>query len=140
MHGRKNGGGWEAFAKGRRLDGTSMLVDYYHEGTSGGYDATSDRALNDYPVRDFCPMQNAALPGFLSLYSLWDWDYTNPQYFGLSKPGLTRIMNPTWIDTEQKSYEPGRPAGMVTSARGCAKATTRCSTRKQRGAPARCGS
>ena len=102
---KENGGGWEAFAKGRRLDGTSMLVDYYHEGTSGGYDATSDRALNDYPVREFCPMQNAALPGFLSLYSLWDWDYTNPQYFGLSKPGLTRIMNPTWIDTEQKSYE-----------------------------------
>lgn len=108
----ETGGGWDAFAKGRKNDGTSLLIDFYHEGNSGGYDGSNDRALNDYPVRDFCPFHNAALPSFLSLYSLWDWDYTNPQYFGLAgRPGLYRTMTPNPLDagwgsiSETQSYE-----------------------------------
>lgn len=117
----ENGGGWNAFAKGRRDDGTSLLVDYYHEGQSGNYAAhcapnavgcSDDRALTDYPVRDFCPFNDAAIRGAASLYTLWDWDLNNLQYIGLStRSGLQRLMIPTpnangWGDlNENQGYE-----------------------------------
>lgn len=119
---KENGGGWYAFANGRKADGTSLLVDYYHEEGSGGYftDVTgsdlNDNPYNDYPVANFCPFQNAALRSYSSLYSLWDWQYTVPENFGprydmAQFQGLIRYQNPSpyesgWDDmTVNQSYE-----------------------------------
>lgn len=93
------GGGWIRFADGLNEDGDSNPVDYYREGSaspSAGY-SSGDRAFNQYPVNDNCPMFDAALEGYYSRYSLSRWDVGNNTYYGTifsGLPGLTRIMTP----------------------------------------------
>jgi len=93
------GGGWIHFADGLNEAGDSDPVDYYREGgatPSSGYDA-NDRAFNQYPVNNNCPMFDAALPGIFSRYSLSKWDMGNAAYYGTIQSGaegLARIMTP----------------------------------------------
>jgi hypothetical protein len=124
----ENGGGWKAFANGRKADGTSLLVDYYHQEASGGYfsdtsdgagnpNPDNDNPYNEYPVANFCPFQNAALPSIFSLYSMWDWDanldsLNFPQRYAMGlNPGLIRYQIPSpydagWGDVRvNESYE-----------------------------------
>jgi hypothetical protein len=124
---KEGGGGWYAFASGRDADGESLLVDFYHQENSGGYfidtydadgnpDPDNDNPYNDYPVANFCPFQNAALPSFRSLNALWDWNphkdvYTDNRILMSRYSGLTRYQNPSpyepgWGDiTVNESYE-----------------------------------
>lgn len=99
---KPDGGGWVGFANDRKNNGDSAPVDYYTTSfnTDVDGDGVSDSARNDYPVRGNCQFQNAALPGFFSLYSLWDWNMNNDQYlfqFALDAnrgSGLYRVMQP----------------------------------------------
>jgi hypothetical protein len=125
---KEGGGGWYAFANGRKSDGTSLLVDYYHQEESGGYfadrtnpdltsDPRNDNPYNEYPVANFCPFQNAALRSYYSLYSLWDWEFHQDsanfgqRYLMSLNPGLVRYQTPSpydagWGDiTVNQSYE-----------------------------------
>lgn len=97
----ENGGGWLRFADGLNADGDSDPVDYYREGSttpSFGY-SDADRAFNQYPVNNNCPMFDAALEGYYSRYSLSKWDITNDAYYGTilnGAPGLANIMIPSF--------------------------------------------
>ncbi len=90
---KEDGGGWTGFADGLTVDGRSRPVDYYREGASGGYTA-DNRAFNQYPVNNNCPMFDATMDGYFSRYSLWNWDITNPYQIGSADAGLRRIMTP----------------------------------------------
>jgi hypothetical protein len=96
----ENGGSWVRFADGLTNDGDSNPVDYYREGSgnpsAGGY-VQADRAYNQYPVNNNCPMFDAALSGYYSRYSLSKWDVNNNAYYVNilnGAPGLARIMTP----------------------------------------------
>jgi hypothetical protein len=125
---KEGGGGWYAFANGRKTDGTSQLVDYYHQEASGQYfpdrtnpdltpDERNDNPYNEYPVANFCPFQNAALRSYSSLYSLWDWEYDgtavdfSTRFDLANRAGLARYQIPNasesgWGDiTVNESYE-----------------------------------
>lgn len=101
----EEGGGWRAFADGLTLTGDSNPVDYYREPTAPSADyEEEDRAFNQYPVNNNCPMFDATLPQFTSRYSLWNWDWRYSNYPPGSTelidnvtgagPGILRIMTP----------------------------------------------
>lgn len=125
---KEAGGGWYAFASGRKVDGTSRLVDYYNQDISGGYfadivnpdgtsDIRNDNSYDEYPVARSCPFQNAALNSYSSLYSLWDWEYNGlaldfgdrfglAQYAGLSRYQIPNSSEAGWGDISvNESYE-----------------------------------
>lgn len=105
---RNDGGGWVGFSNGINADGSSRPIDYYTTDPNLDLngDGFSNAAANDYPVRGNCPFQNAALPGYFSLYSLWDWniegllkDPPDPFTYDaaadqVTGAGLYRIMTP----------------------------------------------
>ncbi len=103
---KEDGGGWVGYAAGFDENGDPRQVDYYP--APGQYSTeAANNARNTYPLRDNCPYQNAALGGFFSLYSLWDWTEVgktvNPEnwmmYYGSGpEPGLVRTMNPNLSD------------------------------------------
>lgn len=105
---KEDGGGWRAFADGLTLTGDSNPVDYYRDPpdvpSSDEY-VDADRAFNQYPVNNNCPMFDAAIPSFASRYSLWDWDWDFRNYGNNGGelidllesqpgPGISRIMTP----------------------------------------------
>lgn len=105
-HWKENGGGWDNFALGLTDTGFSKIKNFYE--TNPNFDTDGDGEpdvpLNDYPLRDNCPMQNASLTGFITLYSLWDWKWGDRDGDGWSdtdnvnlafEPGLLRIQNPS---------------------------------------------
>lgn len=130
-HWKESGGGWDDFALGlNEGTGLSDRKDFYGtdftvvdiENADGTVIDNADVPRNDYPLRDNCPMQNASLTGFVTLYSLWDWEWTTPDAggYGLTdnvgfafEPGLLRIQNPSplagpWAATNigvNQSYE-----------------------------------
>jgi hypothetical protein len=97
----EDGGGWTAFADGLDENGASKIINYNGTDVADPGDYTQQPgmlALNSYPVRDHCPLQNATLQGRSSRYSLWDRsDLTQLQPqppYPSPAPGLYRIMIP----------------------------------------------
>jgi len=94
------GGGWRTFADGLTPEGDSDPVDYYGDGSGNPSSVDyvlEDRAFNQYPVNNNCPMFDAAIEGYYSRYSLSKWDVGDDDYqntIRLGMPGLARIMTP----------------------------------------------
>lgn len=137
----ENGGGWNGFALGVN-EGRSRYKNFYETDPNRDADGDGepDILLNDYPVRDNCPFQNAALPSIFSLYSLWDWDWARrdangnpigPVNLQYSRDvGLLRIMTPNpregiWAGTDLtyfQSYELWASCGYTNFGAGLREA------------------
>lgn len=130
-HWKEDGGSWDNFALGLTEEGTSNIKNFYQTDPSVDSDGNgeNDIPLNDYPLRDNCPMQNSSLIGLSTLYSLWDWNWrgTDADGYGLNpnvnfsvEAGLMRIQTPnpisgTWAGTD---VGPGQSYDLWASCRG----------------------
>jgi hypothetical protein len=112
----KDTGGWDGFADGLDEDGNSKRINYEETRLvvpQNEWATSGNVALNTYPVRDHCPLQNGSLAFFRSRYSLWNRGQANLNQLGTARAGLIRIMLPSttggpWLNSgidERNSYE-----------------------------------